>query len=159
MKFATRKKRVILIIVIGVACSLMPLPVREVDKDTAARKSLWSLFSKDRVFLDWRYIPFYDVNLVDPNERTVYFVNEARISESVFADRGLQPLPEGALSGDFYEQNAIVYVTYRDYWDDKPTDDLHFIYVFGWMGGQCYRMTVWRNLWGVFVFYRIEWAA
>lgn len=172
MKFPARKKRVVLIIVIGVTCSLMPLPVRDVDKDTAIRKSLSSLFSKDPVFLDRRYIPFYDVNLSDPNERTVYFINEARISDTVFADRGLQRfsesifsdrglprLSEEALSSNFYAQNAIVYVTYHDYWDDKPTDDLHFIYMHGLLGGQCYRMTVWRNVWGVFVFYRCEWAS
>ena len=151
-------------ILAAVALSLVPLPVRDVDKDTAVRKSIAALLSEERVFLDWKYIPFYDLHITDPAKLTLYFGNHAHIGERVFTDLGLKPLPEDLdpFAGwatlppeeQFFAKNAVVEVTYWDYGEDERSDSLHFNFIHGTLGAQFYRLTIVRNFWGVFVFYK-----
>ena len=167
MRFLWRKRVLIpTVILAAVALSLVPLPVRDVDKDTAVRKTLSASLSGRPVFVDWKYVPFYHFDDgVDPAGLTLYFRNVTNISEEVFTDLGLKPLPKGldpyagmaSLPPEerFFWENALVLVTYGDSsWDDEKPNSLCFWLQYGELAGQCYRLTIVRTFWGVFVFYK-----
>lgn len=156
-----RKKRrlikaTIILVLIGLA-TLIPLPIRPADKDRAIDKSISALLTKKRVFLDWKYVPFYDSRLFDFGSTNVYYENDAEISDSVFEEHNISAVSDS--SQLTLGPDALIQVTYFNSLEEALTDDLHFAFVHGPLGAQCYRMTVYRNIWGVFVFYRIVWVS
>lgn len=149
-------KTILVLAVIGIG-SLIPLPIRPVDKDRAIGKSIDALLSKEPVFLDWKYIPFYDSESFDFGSMNVYYENDARISDSVFDEHGIAAVPDSSQLS--LGPDALIRVTYFNSFDEEMTDDLHFAFIHAPLGAQCYRMTLYRNVWGVFVLYRCVWVS
>ena len=113
--------------------------------------------SKKRVFLDWKYIPFYDSESFDFGSMNVYYENDAEISDSVFDEHGIAAVRDKSQLN--LGPDALIRVTYLNSLEQEMTDDLHFAFIHGSLGAQCYRMTFYRNIWGVFVFYRCVWVS
>jgi len=121
-----------LIVAVGV-CAFVPLPVRPVDKDRAIDKSIDALLNKKRVFLDWKYRPFYDSRHFDFDSMNVYYENDAEISDSVFEKHNIVAVSDS--SQVTLGPDGVIQVTYYDYHDNEMTEDLHFLFFSGPTGG------------------------
>ena len=147
---------ILVLAVLGIG-SLIPLPIRPVDKDRAIHKSIDALLSKEPVFLDWKYIPFYDSESFDFGSMNVYYENDAEISDSVFDEYGIPAVADSSQLS--LGPDALIRVTYFNSFEEEMTEDLHFAFIHAPLGAQCYRMTLHHNIWGVFVFYRCVWVS
>lgn len=142
---------------------LMPLPVRDIDKEAVITDSIRSLRDQNRVLVDWKYQPFYDAGLISRSVRTWYYSNDTALQNSTFEALGLQQLPEEyreRIPGDWYANgNVLVEATYRESWDRSKQPLLQFNYYHGSMGAQGYRVHIYRCLLGRFVRYTLQWVS
>jgi hypothetical protein len=147
---------------------LFPLPIRKIDKSRAVRKAVVALMEEKPVWLRgawgawnerrWRRMPFLDSSCM--RGKALFFQNRTALDDGVFLDLGLQPNPGGQTPPVFYlSGNALIEVTTWDHFSGVPSDALHFNYYYGSMGAQGYRMSLYRNLLGVFPFFTKEWAS
>jgi hypothetical protein len=142
---------------------LMPLPVRDIDKDAVIADSFRNLRDQNRVLLDWKYQQFYDAVHISKSVRTWHYSNDTPLQNSTFEALGLQRLPEEYrehIPGDWYTKgNVLVEATYRDTWGRSKQPQLRFNYYHGSLGAQGYRVHIYRCLLGRFVRYTLEWVS
>ena len=146
---------IIIVIVLLVIC-FFPLRVRGRDKEEAVSFAVSALLSGEKVWIDGKHQPFYDVCFVEDEGRT-YFQNDTDVDDEVFMSLGLKPKPEDSVlevdAGD-----VIVWCSYQDT-EGKPTQLMQFCYVYGSLGGQGYEMKIYRNLFMTFAVFSHRWVS
>ncbi len=115
-----RKKRTVVIataIAVPVLAALLfPLPIREIDRSRAVEKAIVALIENQRVFIDWRYVPFFDCQIIDKT-KVLWFSNAAGVSDEALVHLQMRHDSHRDMNiFDFYEQgNVIIEVTFWDH--------------------------------------------
>lgn len=154
-----KKRRIIFITALALlVLALAPFPVRVNDnlKARAVSHTLDALVHNKRVLTTRGYIRFYDCNAVK-DEGRLYFENGLGISDTVFLERGLKPIPKDRrLRVD--DGDVIVSFSYQDD-EGERTRHIQFHYVFGWLGAQGYEIRVYRSLLFPYFIYLHQWVS
>jgi hypothetical protein len=147
------------VILIGL---FFPLPVRDVDKEDVIARTAQYLREQRPVCLDGKYMPFYDSDRFAESDRTWYYYNATPLQTTKLEQMEIQPFPkdqERNLYDWYSKRNVLIEVTYQDPMKSYGEPHLRFNCFFGWLGGEYYRVHVYRCLLGTFASYTWEGAA
>ena len=115
-----------------------------------------TLFRNCRVLTDKGYSHLYDTGFVKDKSR-VYFQNDLGISDTVFMEQGLKPIPQDRkLDAD--KGDVIVSFSSRDI-EGKPTANIQFSYVFGSLGAHGYEIKIHKSLLMRYFIYIHRWVS
>jgi len=156
-----RIRRVVFWVFVALAVSLCPLPIRDVDRARAVEKAYAALLDGRRVLGLHGYAPLPGRERI-AEATTRYFVNDTFIDDEVFLRLGLKRLRDETWEPvvDIYENGSVlIMVAFRDPDENTVSTDFHFNYHFGNLGAHGMKLALYRNVFGVFVFYWFEWVA
>lgn len=148
----------------GLILLCLPLPVRDIDREQVIARSAQRLRNQDRILLDWWYQPFIDAQFIADKERRWHYINETDLDCHLLDEMGFEQLTYTDLDSRnmrqwFDEGNVYVTVTTQDLWNHPSVPGLRFNVQFHLLGGQGYRLQIYRCLLGTFTRYRYEWSS
>jgi hypothetical protein len=154
----TRKRLIFVGALCLIALGLTPLPLRisSKDKDSAVSHAIETLFHNRRVFTDKGYARLDDAISVKDKSR-VYYQNDLGISEAVFIEHGLKPIPQDRKL-DVGSGDVIVSFSNRDI-SGKPSANIQFSYVFGEVGAQGYEIKIHKSFLMRYFVYIHRWVS
>jgi hypothetical protein len=141
-----------------------PLPVRNIDREQVVARSAQRLRDQDRIWLDWSYRPFIDAQLIADSKPQWHYINETDLNCHLLDEMGFERLTDTQLDSRdwrkwFDEGNVYVVITTEDLWHHPSIPGLRFHVQFHILGGQGYRLQIYRCLLGTFTRYRYEWSS
>lgn len=146
------------------AVLLCPLPAHDIHKGKVIANAIRAFQEQERVLLDWQYIPFYDSGLIGAEKRTWHCDNRTAIPTNDLEILGVRPCPEELLGkrmpfGWFSKGNVLIEITYKDVSELTDEPHLRLNCYHGPLGGQGYRVRIYRCLLGVFAYFTCEWVS
>lgn len=155
-----RRKKLIPIVVVIFLLALAPLPVRHKDRENVVEYSIKALLSGRRVVvLNRGYIPLYDSDWYNEYKK-LYYENDIDVDTAIYERLGLKACaPEDAKVGFDFRGKAFIQFTGQDVTDGTGSPGLHFNYYHGSLAAQGYRVIIYRNVLGRFIFYIHEWVS
>ena len=112
-------------------------------KSRVVSHALKAVICNNRVLTNSGYRHLYDLHLAKDEDR-LYFKNGIGISDCVFLEHGLKPIPKDK-ELDVNKGDVIVYFSYFDI-EDNQVDNIQFAYVFGGHGAQGFEIRIYRSL-------------
>lgn len=155
------KWKKILLIVIGLLCCIViaffPFPVK-IDgnvKKLVVSHALNAVIENKAVVMLEGYTKLYDSHFVEDNGQ-LYFRNKFAIPDVVFLEHHLKPTPTDR---KLKLGSGNVIISFSHEIEATEKEGLYFSYVFGSLGGQGYRIKVYKSLMMYYFVYEHEWES
>ena len=160
MKSLRRYARIVAAPLLVLCILIYPLPVRDADRDYVVQRDAFKLRNVRPVLLDWRFQPFYDAKLVATGNPKWHLYCDFNLDLSSLEKSGFTRIVKKDLEdiswGEWYENgNVLLEITDNFVGDRNVERGLFFHVHHGTLGGQVYRLHVWRCLLGTIARYSI----